>query len=135
MIKEASAIIYRALLLVSALYFIAVSIAHQTGLKLPMLFIFYSIPSERYQDLIISFLSFGWATLFGIGFFDSEFKIKIQVPILFSGLAAILGLIRARGEIKLHHEIDYEIGALTILLFSMVAAYIAAMNKKKSDIK
>lgn len=130
MINEKTGTIYRALLLICAVYFIAVTIAHQTGIKLPMLFIFYNIPSERYQDLIISFLSFGWAMLFGIGFFDSELKMKIQAPILFSGLVAICGLIRARMEIKLHNEIDYEIGALAILLFLMVTAYIIAIKRK-----
>ncbi|MBI5874617.1 MAG: hypothetical protein HZB81_02015 [Deltaproteobacteria bacterium] len=131
MINKNSTKIYRALLLICAVYFIAVTIAHQIGIKLPMLFIFYSIPSERYQDLIISFLSFGWATLFGIGFFDSDLKMKIQAPILFSGLVAICGLIRVRLEIKLHNEIDYEIGALAILLFSMMITYIAAIKKKR----
>jgi len=136
MINEKARIIYRALLLICAVYFIAVTIAHQIGIKLPMLFIFYSIPSERYQDLIISFLSFGWAMLFGIGFFDRDLKTKIQTPILFSGLVAIGGLIRARSEITHHDEIDYEIGALIILLFLMVTAYIIAIKKEKgSDIK
>lgn len=122
--------IYRTLLFVCAIYFIAVAIAHQMGTKLPMLFVFYNIPSERYQDLIISFLSFGWATLFGIGFFENELRMKIHVPILISGIVAICGLIRARLEISFHSELDFEIVALAVLLLALVTSYIAASMKK-----
>lgn len=116
--------IYRTLLFVCVFYFLSVTIAHQMGIKVPMLFVFYAIPSERYQDLIISFLSFGWAMLFGIGFLDKELKARIQVPILISGVVAIFGLIRARREVRYHHEIDYEIVALAVLLFALVTAYV-----------
>ena len=115
---------YRALLFICAVYFIAVSISHQLGLKVPMLFVFYNIPSERYQDLIISFLSFGWAMLFGIGFLDKELKTTIQAPILIAGAMGICGLIRARREIQSHPEIDYEILSLAILLAAMSTAFI-----------
>jgi hypothetical protein len=124
--------IYRSLLFVCAVYFIAVAIAHQAGVKLPMVFVFYDIPSERYQDLIISFLSFGWAMLFGIGFFDSELRMKIQVPILIAGAAAICGLIRARLEIQSHNEIDFEIASLAVLLLALLTAYIAAVREIRS---
>ena len=128
--------IYRALLFVCATYFIAVAIAHQMGTKLPMLFVFYNISSERYQDLVISFLSFGWATLFGIGFLENELRIQIHVPILISGIVAICGLIRARMEIQFHVEIDFEIAALSVLLLALVTAYIAAtMEKGMTHIK
>ena len=124
--------IYRALLLVCAVYFIAVALAHQSGVKLPMLFVFYKVPSERCQDLIISFLSFGWAMLFGIGFFDGDLKIKVHIPILLSGLAAICGLIRARRYIRFPQvEIDVEIAALAIVLLMLLAAYIVAAIRKR----
>lgn len=116
--------IYRALLFMCTVYFIAVSLAHQLGFKVPMLFVFYNIPSERYQDLIISFLSFGWSMLFATGFLDKELKTRIQAPVLISGLAAICGLIRARMEIQSHPEIDYEILLLAILLATMTTAFI-----------
>lgn len=94
------------------------------GIKIPVLFIFYASPSERYQDLIISFLSFGWAMLFGVGFLDRELKSRIHVPILISGIAAIFGLIRARREIQYHHEIDYEIVSFAVLLCTLIATYV-----------
>jgi hypothetical protein len=125
--------IYRALLILCAFYFMAVSIAHQMGTKIPLLFIFYDIPSERYQDLIISFLSFGWALLFTIGFLDNELKTKIHVPILFSCLTAVCGLIRARNGIKFHHEIDYEIIGLALLFFTLVTIYYQAVKRKNNS--
>lgn len=115
--------IYRVLLFVCTLYFLLVAFAHQLGMKVPLLFVFYAIPSERYQDLIISFLSFGWAMLFGAGFLDRDLKAGIQVPVLLSGTAAIFGLIRARLEIRSHGEIDYEIFCLALLLVAMLTAY------------
>jgi len=122
--------IYRALVFICIIYFFAVALAHQLGCKIPMLFVFYAIPSERYQDLIISFLSFGWAMLFGIGFLDRELKTRVQAPILISGAAAICGLIRARMEIQSHREIDYEITALAVLLGVMTTAFILAKKEK-----
>jgi len=127
--KNKTKIIYRALLFICAIYFFAVAIAHQAGIKMPMLFIFYNTPSERYQDLIISFLAFGWSMLFIIGFLDNELKTRIQIPILASGLIAICGLIRAQMEIQGHNEINYEISALTILLILMVTAYITTIKE------
>jgi len=121
---------YRALLFICAVYFIAVSIAHQLGFKIPVLFVFYDIPSEKYQDLIISFLSFGWAMLFGVGFLDKELKTRIQAPILVSGAVAICGLIRARMEIQAHQKIDCEIAGLAILLAALTAMYILAKKGK-----
>lgn len=123
--------IYRLLLLFCAVYFLAVSVAHQLGEKIPLLFVFYDIPSERYQDLIISFLSFGWAMLFIIGFLDQEMRLRIQVPVLISGIAAISGLIRARMEIEFHPEITYEILGLAILLFLILTTFLSALLKKK----
>jgi hypothetical protein len=130
MINEKAKKIYRILLLICAVYFFAVAIAHQMGAKLPMLFVFYNIPSEKYQDLIISFLSVGWAMLFGIGFLDNELKPRVQVPIILSGIMAICGLIRARMEIQFHSEINYEIMSFSALLFILLVAYILAVKKK-----
>ncbi len=131
MINEKAKKVYRTLLFICAVYFIAVAIAHQMGTKLPMLYVFYNIPSERYQDLIISFLSFGWAMLFGIGFIDDELKPRVQVPIMIAGIVAIYGLIRARMEVQFHDEINYEIASLAVLLFTMMTAYGLAITKKR----
>ncbi len=92
-----------------------------------MLFIFYDISSERYQDLIISFLSFGWSILFFIGFLDEELKPGIQMPILSAGVMGICGLIRARMEVRGHSEITYEIISLSIFIF----LYVLSLKRTK----
>lgn len=51
-------------LLASVGYFLCMSTAHFLGFKVPMLFIYYDVPSNHYQDMIISFCAFTYATLF-----------------------------------------------------------------------
>lgn len=126
---------YRALLLFCALYFLAVALAHQLGIKMPMLFVFYDVASERYQDLIISFLAFGWAMLFTIGFWDVELKRTIHIPILSSGVLAIAGLLRAAMEVPGHNEITYKIMALALLLLALIIAYAAAKHSLTHAVK
>jgi len=125
---------YRTLFLFCACYFLAVAVAHQMGWKVPLLFVFYAVPSERYQDLIISFLAFGWATLFLIGFLDRTMKPAIHAPILVSGVVALAGLIRVRLEIPGHAEINFEIAGLAalqgalILLFALITRELRRRN-------
>jgi len=114
---------YRALLLLCACYFLAVAVAHQLGWKVPLLYIFYAVPSERYQDLIISFLAFGWAALFLAGFLDRTMRPAAQTPILIAGLVALAGLIRVRLEVPGHPEIDYEIAGLAALQGALVLLF------------
>ncbi len=45
-------------------YFLLMSIAHFTGFKGPGLFIYFNVPSNPYQDKIISLLVLGWALVF-----------------------------------------------------------------------
>lgn len=45
-------------------YFCAMSTAHFTGFKVPLLFIYYDVPSHHYQDMIIAFCAFTYAVLF-----------------------------------------------------------------------
>jgi hypothetical protein len=46
-------------LLGGAIYFFLITIAHIFGIKTPILFIYFNVPSYIYQDMIIAFLSFG----------------------------------------------------------------------------
>lgn len=45
-------------------YFCCMSAAHFIGFKVPLLFIYYDVPSNHYQDMIISFCAFTYAALF-----------------------------------------------------------------------
>ncbi len=80
------------LLLIGAVYFLAVAIAHMLGIKIPLLFVYFDVPSYGYQDRIISFLSFGWSVFL---FMTSRDPVKNRgavKAILIAGLGAIFGL-------------------------------------------
>lgn len=54
-------ILLKVLLMALVGYFLAMSAAHFIGYKVPLLFIYYDVPSEVYQDKIISFCAFSYA--------------------------------------------------------------------------
>ncbi len=47
-----------------SVYFLLMSVAHAIGLKVPLLFIYFNVPSTVYQDRLISALVMSWAILF-----------------------------------------------------------------------
>jgi hypothetical protein len=79
-------------LLTGSIYFLVVAAAHMLGAKLPLLFIYYNVPSYAYQDRIISFLAFGWAAFFFTASRDPQKHSALVNAILVTGAAAVLGL-------------------------------------------
>lgn len=77
--------------LFGAIYFALVSIVHMVGYKIPVLFVYFNVPSYAYQDRIISFLAFGWAVFMFSGFLNPKNKELIRT-ILIAGCGAIVGL-------------------------------------------
>jgi hypothetical protein len=80
------------LLFAGAIYFLTVSIAHLLEFKVPLLFIYYNVPSYGYQDRIISFLSFGWSVFLFSASRDPMKNRSAIKAILIAGLAAVFGL-------------------------------------------
>lgn len=79
-------------LLAGALYFGGIAFAHITSMKLSGLFIYFNVPSHPYQDHIIAFLAFGWATLFYVASDDpAGHPLPVKAALL-SGAVAIGGL-------------------------------------------
>lgn len=79
-------------LMAGAIYFGCIALAHTIGLKIPGLFIYFNVPSHPYQDRIIAFLAFGWATFFYVA---SDDPVDHPLPvkaILLSSAVAICGL-------------------------------------------
>ncbi|MBV7395767.1 hypothetical protein [Mameliella sediminis] len=75
-------------LLACVLYFVAMSVAHFFGIKVPVLFVYYDTPFYAYQDKIISFAVLSYVGLF----YAAARDIKV-VPIALIVLAfTILGL-------------------------------------------
>lgn len=79
-------------LFAGGVYFSAISLVHMLGNKLPVLFIYFNVPSYAYQDRIISFLAFGWAVFFFTAFSDPEKQMALVRAILIAGAGALAGI-------------------------------------------
>ena len=78
-------------LLAGAIYFALVAIVHLIGYKVPVLFIYFNVPSYAYQDRIISFLAFGWAVFMYSAYLNPQNKELVRANLI-SGIGAIIGL-------------------------------------------
>ncbi len=79
-------------LLAGAVYFLGIALVHMLGIKIPLLFIYFNVPSHAYQDRIISFLAFGWAVFLYTAFTDPKKQAALVRAILVAGAGAIVGL-------------------------------------------
>ena len=75
-------------LVLLCIYFLAMSVAHFIGFKVPLLFIYYDVPSEVYQDKIISFCAFAYA-MFAIATLRARAAV---VPFILALVGVVVGL-------------------------------------------
>ncbi len=124
-------------LLAGAVYFILVATAHQIGIKVPVLFVYFNVPSQYYQDQIISFMAFGWAVFLFSAFLNPANKELVRA-VLIAGFGAIFGLsiINLKTDFKiLSSEINVSyfwaetIGLLFYVLW--LAYFYSRINKDK----
>lgn len=89
-------------LLAGAIYFASVATVHMLGIKLPILFVFFDVPSHAYQDRIISFMAFGWAAWLFTTSTDPVKYCAMVKAILIAGAVAIaeLSLINATTDFQ-----------------------------------
>ena len=73
-------------------YFAGVALVHALCLKLPGLYVYFNVPSNRYQDGIISFLCVGWSTMFFAASRERSDGRQATFASLISGMFAIIGL-------------------------------------------
>lgn len=73
-------------------YFALVALAHGAQVKLPVLFIYFDVPSHAYQDRIIGLLAFGWSAFFATAARDPQAARPLIAAILVAGAAAVIGL-------------------------------------------
>ncbi|MCF6270548.1 MAG: hypothetical protein L3J41_12610 [Melioribacteraceae bacterium] len=132
-------------LLGGAIYFFLITLAHIFGFKIPILFIYYNVPSYIYQDLIIAFLSFGFGMFLYAGYSGvKQNQILITKYIIIAGVGAILGLININAftdfsffenefslSIKVSHFWGETIGVL-IYVFWIALLYLSAINSDKN---
>ncbi|MCF8216262.1 MAG: hypothetical protein K9I59_05835 [Chlorobium sp.] len=93
-------------LLAGALYFFAVACVHLVGFKVPVLYIYFDVPSSVYQDRIISFLAFGWAACFFTAYSEPEKYRSLVRAILFAGAYAIVMLCIINGSADVNAAIS-----------------------------
>lgn len=115
------------LLFVGAIYFLAISIVHMLRIKVPLLYVYYDVPSYGYQDRIISFLSFGWSVFLFTASIDPVKNRPAVRAILIAGLAAIFGLnvINSTTDFRaLSPDIQPSVFRIEVLVLSI---YVAAL--------
>ena len=78
------------------------STAHFIGFKVPVLFVYWDVPSNHYQDMIISFCAFTYATLS-----FAAYRHRVAVPALLVALVGtVLGLSAVNSSAALAQMID-----------------------------
>ncbi|VAW40461.1 hypothetical protein MNBD_CHLOROFLEXI01-142 [hydrothermal vent metagenome] len=79
-------------LFAGAIYFLAIAAVHMLGVKVPLLFVYFNVPSYAYQDRIISFLAFGWSAFLFTASRDPVKNVALVKAILLAGVGAIVSL-------------------------------------------
>jgi hypothetical protein len=80
-------------LLTGGTYFTLVSAAHFFSFKVPLLYVYYDVPSTPYQDLIISFMALGWALFHAAGYSSLKRNSLRSVRyIVMAGAGGVAGL-------------------------------------------
>ena len=70
-------------------YFFLITLAHLTAFKIPLLFVYYNVPSNAYQDNIIAFMAFGWAVFFFTAARDPRSNLRLIGAILIAAFGAV----------------------------------------------
>jgi hypothetical protein len=128
----------RWLLLAGGAYFLAISIVHMLRIKVPLLFVYYDLPSYGYQDRIISFLSFGWSVFLFAAALDPVRNRDAVKAILIASLVAVSGLhvINSITDFrKLSPEIDpatFRIETLALSIYVGVLIFFYFLSTKES---
>jgi hypothetical protein len=129
------------LLSIGALYFLALAMVHMLGIKVPVLFVYYNVPSYGYQDKIIAFLAFGWS-LFLFTTSRDPLSNRSQVKaILVAGIGAVSGLTvinQITDFEKLSPGIDpsvfqFETFGLSVYVGLLIYCYFLATRKQDRE--
>jgi hypothetical protein len=89
-------------LLAGVAYFCAMSFAHFTGQKVPLLFVYYDVPFHAYQDKIISFAVIAYACLF---YSAAQERSVVPAALVAMGVT-VLGLAAVNVSQALHAVLD-----------------------------
>ena len=90
--KESERLLTRGLK-AGAVYFLGVALAHVAMVKLPGLYVYYSVPSHGYQDKIIGILAFGWAVFLWAASANEAARKALRPAVITAGIGNLAGLI------------------------------------------
>lgn len=129
------------LLLGGAVYFLAISAAHMFRIKVPLLFMYFNVPSYEYQDHIISFLTFGWSSFLFAASRDPKKNSDTVKAILIAGSGAVTGLhainimtdFRALAPNVRPTMFHAEAGILTVYVAALFYFYFLARHEEPKE--
>ena len=78
--------------LAGAIYFAGVAAMHLLGLKIPVFFVYFDVPSYAYQDSIIGSLALGWSVFLFAAFWAPEKNPHLTKAVLIAGAGTLAGL-------------------------------------------
>lgn len=107
-----------------SLYFCLIALAHLTATKVPLLFVFYNVPSYAYQDNIIAFMAFGW----GVYVFTAARDPLANLPLIRAILIAAVGAVCVLSYINLTTDFASLDPQITVLPFWLQTALLAVIT-------
>ena len=84
--------VLKASLQAGAIYCLGVAFAHLVRVKVPGLYVYYSIPSQGYQDQVIGTLAFGWAVFLWAASGGRQTRQMLLPAVFTAGLGGVAGL-------------------------------------------
>lgn len=106
-------------LLACTAYFVCMCAAHFVGFKVPILFVYWNVPSNHYQDMIISFCALTYAVLFA-----GASMIPAAVPV---ALVAMAGTVLGLSAVNLSKDLREKIQGRSTLAYWLQTGMIAGL--------
>lgn len=100
-------------------YFCAMSAAHFAGFKVPVLFVYWNVPSNHYQDMIIGFCGFTYAVLV-----FTAARHRAAVP---AALVALAGTVLGLSAVNLSADLARMIDGASTLAYWLQTGMIAGL--------
>ena len=112
-------VLLHASLLACTAYFLCMCIAHFVGFKVPILFVYWNVSSNHYQDMIISFCALTYAVLFA-----GASRIPQAVPL---ALVALTGTVLGLSAVNLSKDLREKIQGRSTLAYWIQTGMIAGL--------
>ena len=115
-----------------AVYFLAMAGAHFFEIKVPLLYVYYDLPSTLYQDKVISFMAFGWSMFFVAGYSSVKRNSLRSVRyMVLAGINAVvgLGLINFFTDFKQYPGAHLGIYWAEVIVLGIAVCWIAVLYK------